>query len=141
MWDAYNLRMKKEVNLSQLLTAANATIVNPNISIIERLGLSAVDVGLLVFVPQVFIAKKALKWIKDKLQGNQEKERMYREIISKQQAAIRKQQEVNRKLEQRLRMAEEENRQNQEEIIRLRTQLKNLSDLIKLLKQAQSQFA
>ena len=132
--------MKKEINFSQLITAANVTIANPSKSILEQLGFKSVD-DLLFISPGLFLAARTLKWIKDKLQGNHEKERMYREIISKQQAAIEKQREVNRKLEQRLRMAEEDNKQNQEEISRLRTQLKNLSDLIKLLKQAQSQFA
>ena len=136
-----NLSMKKEVNLSQVLKAADETIANPSKSILEQLGFKSVGDLLYISPGLFFLAARTLKWIKDKLQGNQEKERMYREIISKQQAAIEKQREVNRKLEQRLRMAEEDNKQNQEEISRLRTQLKNLSDLIKLLKQAQSQFA
>jgi flagellar motility protein MotE (MotC chaperone) len=130
-----------ELSIAQILSASAITIANPSKSVLDELGISKVDAGLLILAPQWFVAKKAYDWIKHKINGNQEKERMYREIIAKQQAAIKKQQEVNRELERRLRDSQASNRQNQEEIKRLKEQLKNLEDVIKLLQKAQAKAA
>ena len=130
-----------ELSIAQILSASAITIANPSKSVLDELGISKVDAGLLILAPQWFVAKKAYDWIKNKINGNQEKERMYREIIAKQQAAIKKQQEVNRELERRLRDSHVSNRQNQEEIKRLKEQMKNLEDVIKLLQKAQAKVA
>ena len=111
-----------ELSIAQILSTSAITIANPSKSVLDELGISKVDAGLLIITPQWFVAKKAYDWIKNKINGNQEKERMYREIIAKQQAAIKKQQEVNRELERRLRDSQASNRQNQEEIKRLKEQ-------------------
>ena len=130
-----------ELSIAQILSASAITIANPSKSVLDELGISKVDAGLLILAPQWFVAKKAYDWIKNKINGNQEKERMYREIIAKQQAAIKKQHEVNRELERRLRDSQASNRQNQEEIKCLKEQLKNLEDVIKLLQKAQAKAA
>ena len=130
-----------QLSIAQILSASNSIITNPNKSVFEELGVNAVDAGLLVISPQLFVAKKTYDWIKNKLKANEEKERTYREIIRKQQAAIRKQQDVNRELEIRLRESDATNAQNQEEIRRLRQQLENLEDILNLLMQARNKVA
>lgn len=130
-----------QLSIAQILSASSNIIANPNKSVFEELGVNAVDAGLLIVFPQLFVAKKAYDWIKNKLKANEEKERTYREIIRKQQAAIRKQQDVNRELEIRLRESDATNAQNQEEIRRLRQQLENLEDILNLLMQARNKVA
>ncbi len=122
-----------EVSISQIVSASSTIVNDPNKSIFKELGISKVDIGLVFISPQVFIAKKAYDWIKDKINGNKEKERMYREIIAQLQAVIKKQQEVQRELERRLRASNASNERNQEEIRRLRQQLDNLEDVLNLL--------
>jgi hypothetical protein len=126
-----------EVSISQIVSASSTIVNDPNKSIFKELGISKVDIALLFISPQVFIAKKAYDWVKNKINGNKEKERMYREIIAQQQAVIKKQQEVQRELERRLRDSNASNERNQEEIRRLRQQLDNLEDVFKLLRKAQ----
>ena len=122
-----------EVSISQIVSASSTIVNDPNKSIFKELGISKVDIGLVFISPQVFIAKKAYDWVKDKINGNKEKERMYREIIAQLQAVIKKQQEVQRELERRLRASNASNERNQEEIRRLRQQLDNLEDDLNLL--------
>jgi hypothetical protein len=126
-----------EVSISQIVSASSTIVNDPNKSIFKELGISKVDIALVFISPQVFIAKKAYDWVKDKINGNKEKERMYREIIAQQQAVIKKQQEVQRELERRLRASNASNERNQEEIRRLRQQLDNLEDVLNLLRKAQ----
>lgn len=126
-----------EVSISQIVSASSTIVNDPNKSIFKELGISKVDIALWFISPQVFIAKKAYDWVKNKINGNKEKERMYREIIAQQQAVIKKQQEVQRELERRLRDSNASNERNQEEIRRLRQQLDNLEDVFKLLRKAQ----
>lgn len=130
-----------EVSISQIISASSTIVNDPNKSIFKELGISKVDIALLFISPQVFIAKKAYDWVKNKINGNKEKERMYREIIAQQQAVIKKQQEVQRELERRLRDSNASNERNQEEIRRLRQQLDNLEDVFKLLRKAQQNVA
>ena len=122
-----------EVSISQIVSASSTIVNDPNKSIFKELGISKVDIGLVFISPKVFIAKKAYDWVKDKINGNKEKERMYREIIAQLQAVIKKQQEVHRELERRLRASNASNERNQEEIRRLRQQLDNLEDVLNLL--------
>lgn len=122
-----------EVSISQIVSASSTIVNDPNKSIFKELGISKVDIGLVFISPQVFIAKKAYDWVKDKINGNKEKECMYREIIAQLQAVIKKQQEVQRELERRLRASNASNERNQEEIRRLRQQLDNLEDVLNLL--------
>ncbi len=130
-----------EVSISQIVSASSTIVNDPNKSIFKELGISKVDIALLFISPQVFIAKKAYDWVKNKINGNKEKERMYREIIAQQQAVIKKQQEVQRELERRLRDSNASNERNQEEIRGLRHQLDNLEDVFNLLRKAQQNVA
>lgn len=130
-----------EVSISQIISASSTIVKDPSKSIFKELGISKVDIALLFISPQVFIAKKAYDWVKNKINGNKEKERMYREIIAQQQAVIKKLQEVQRELERRLRDSNASNERNQEEIRRLRQQLDNLEDVFNLLRKAQQNVA
>ena len=69
-----------------------------------------------------------------------EKDRIYREIIKRQQAAINKQEKTNRKLEEELRKAQNDINSNQEEIGKLEQQVKNLEEVIDLLTKQKQQF-
>lgn len=126
-----------EVNISQIVSASSTIVNDPNKSIFKELGISKVDIALVFISPQVFIAKKAYDWVKNKINGNKEKERMHREIIAQLQAVIKKKQEVQIELERRLRASNASNERNQEEIRRLRQQLDNLEDVLNLLRKAQ----
>lgn len=130
-----------EVSISQIISASSTIVKDPSKSIFKELGISKVDIALLFISPQVFIAKKAYDWVKNKINGNKEKERMYREIIAQQQAVIKKLQEVQRELERRLRDSNASNERNQEETRRLRQQLDNLEDVFNLLRKAQQNVA
>lgn len=128
-----------ELSISSILAASAVTIANPSKSALEELGISKVDIGILSISPGLFVVKKAYDGIKRKIRKNEEKDRMYREIIQKQQAAINRQKEINRKLEEELRKSKESNAQNQQEIDRLRKQSQNLEDVLSLLEKAEAQ--
>ena len=130
-----------ELSISSILAASAVTIANPSKSALKELGISKVDIGILSISPGFFVVKKAYDWIKQKIWKNEKKDRMYREIIQKQQAAINRQKEINRKLEEELRKSKESNAQNQQEIDRLRKQLQNLEDVLTLLAKAKAQAA
>ena len=70
----------------------------------------------------------------------QEKERMYREIIRRQQAAIQKQKEIMAELEKMLRDAKSTNTQNSNRIKDLEQQIANLKELIEILTMQLSNF-
>ena len=89
-------------------------------------GLSATGVGAIVGGILVVGGGIALYKAKQKAKKEQEeKDRMYREIIKKQQAAINKQKEINRKLEEALRSAQAKNDNNNKDIENLKNQIKN----------------
>jgi hypothetical protein len=131
----------KEVSIDNLLKSSARIIATPTITIKEELGLDYVDMALVIFSPTFFLGKKAIQWIKNKMNANSEKERIYKEIIAKQQAAINRQREINRELEKRLRVADMKNSQQQREVAELKKQISNLSDVLNLLKMAQKQVA
>lgn len=78
--------------------------------------------------------------LKNRKKLKTEKDRLYREIIKKQQAAINQQKEINRKLEEELRKAQNNINSNQEVIGELKQQLKNLEEAIDLLTKQKQQF-
>lgn len=82
-------------------------------------GASATGVGLAV---APFILLWGYKKYKQKKREEEQKERMYQELIAKQQAAINRQKEINRELEERLR--------KQSEIYQERSNLKELIDVL-----------
>lgn len=77
---------------------------------------------------------------KQKKREQEQKERMYRELVAKQQAAINRQKEINRKLEERLRQQQASTEQLKAEIARLRQEIANLMELIEVLTQQINNF-
>lgn len=126
----------KEHSINSILQASNAIIVNPSKS------LSDFGINLILNTsPLLFLGKKAYDFIQKKRKEGIEKERMYQEIIAKQQAAIKKQQEINRTLEILTRESNSKNERNQRESIRLKQQVKNLEEVINLLHKTSKQVS
>ena len=104
-------------------------------------GLSATGVGVVVGGTLAVVGAGFLIHAKKKAaREKEEKDRMYREIIAKQQAAINKQKEINRQLEEQLRQANDTNTSNQQNIEYLKQQIVNLQEVIELLTEQLSQF-
>ena len=104
-------------------------------------GLSATGVGVVVGGILAAVGAGLLINAKKKAaREKEEKDRMYREIIAKQQAAINKQKEINRQLEEQLRQANDTNTSNQQNIEYLKQQIVNLQEVIELLTEQLSQF-
>ena len=120
-------------SVNSILQASNAIIVNPSKSLKDF----GIDYLLLITSPFLFWSKKIFEFVRNKLKAREEKERIYKEIIAKQQAAINRQREINRQLEILLREAQTDNNKNKYEIARLREQIKNLEEVIQLLGQTQ----
>ncbi|MDH8702748.1 putative membrane protein YhiD involved in acid resistance [Dysgonomonadaceae bacterium PH5-43] len=117
------------ISIDSILQASNAIIINPSKSLKDF----GIDVFLLHTSPALFLGKKIFDLIQRKKKESEEKERMYQEIVARQQAAINKQKEINRKLEILIRESDVRNERNQREIIRMREQIKNLEEVIELL--------
>jgi DNA repair exonuclease SbcCD ATPase subunit len=100
-------------------------------------GVSATGVGLAV---APFILLWGYKIYKQKKREQEQKERMYRELVAKLQAAINRQKEINRKLEERLRQQQASTEQLKAEIARLRQEIANLMELIEVLTQQINNF-
>lgn len=125
------------MSINSILQASNAIIINPSKSLKDF----GIDDFLLYTSPALFLGKKIFDLIQRKKKEREEKERMYQEIVAKQQAAIKKQQEINRKLEILIRESDARNERNQREIIRLRGQIKNLEEVIEFLGKTSQQVA
>lgn len=132
------------LNVKDVLGATAIVINNPTKNIRNLLGIDDLDIidwGLLFLSPGLFLGKQAIKWISGKTTKNQEKERMYREIIRKQQAAIRKQQEINKVLEWRYRQADANNAYQRQQIEELKEQSRNLEEVISILRGLEEKVA
>lgn len=127
----------KQFSINSILQVSNAIIVDPSKSL-KDFGL---DYLLLITNPFLFWGKKIFEYVRDKQKAREEKERMYKEIIAKQQAAINRQREINRQLEILLRESQSDNNKNKYEIAKLRKQLKNLEEVIQLLGQTSKKVA
>ena len=46
-----------QLSIAQILSASSNIIANPNKSVFEELGVNAVDAGLLIISPQLFVAR------------------------------------------------------------------------------------
>lgn len=123
-------------SVNSILQASNAIIVNPSKSLKDF----GIDYFILSASPILFLGKKIFEYARDKQKAREEKERMYKEIIAKQQAAINRQREINRQLEILLRESQYDNDKNKEEIVNLRKQVKNLDEVINLLVQSAKQI-
>ena len=119
-------------------TAAAASIALIDAAtIVTTSALASFGLGLAV---APFILLWGYKKYKQKKREQEQKERMYRELVAKQQAAINRQKEINRKLEERLRQQQVSTEQLKAEIARLRQQIANLIELIEVLTQQINNF-
>ena len=108
-------------------------------------GLSATGVGFIVggilIVGGGIALYKAKQKAKQKAKKEkEEKVRMYREIIKKQQAAINKEKDFNRKLEEALRREQGKSDNKNKDIENLKYQIKNLQEVIELLTEQLNAF-
>ena len=102
-------------------------------------GLSATGIG--VIVGGGIALYKAKQKAKQKAKKEkEEKVRMYREIIKKQQAAINKEKDFNRKLEEALRREQGKSDNKNKDIENLKYQIKNLQEVIELLTEQLNAF-
>ena len=102
-------------------------------------GLSATGIG--VIVGGGIALYKAKQKAKQKAKKEkEEKVRMYREIIKKQQAAINKDKDFNRKLEEALRREQGKSDNKNKDIENLKYQIKNLQEVIELLTEQLNAF-
>lgn len=108
-------------------------------------GLSATGIG--VIVGGILIVGGGIALYKAKQKAKQkakkekeEKVRMYREIIKKQQAAINKEKDFNRKLEEALRREQGKSDNKNKDIENLKYQIKNLQEVIELLTEQLNAF-
>lgn len=124
-------------SINSILQVSNAIIVNPSKSLKDF----GIDYLMLTASPVLFIGKKIFDYVRDKQKAREEKERIYKEIIAKQQAAINRQREINKQLEILLRESQSDNNKNKYEIAKLREQLKNLEEVIQLLGQTSKKVA
>ena len=108
-------------------------------------GLSATGVGFIVggilIVGGGIALYKAKQKAKQKAKKEkEEKVRMYREIIKKQQAAINKEKDFNRKLEEALRREQGKSDNKNKDIENLKYPIKNLQEVIELLTEQLNAF-
>lgn len=134
---------------NSLIEGTSKVIANPSKSLKETMGVKNVTSALIVSADAISsicipISVAVIKIIEQgffrKKREQEEKDRMYQEVIRKQQAAINKQREINRQLEEELRKAERTNETNQEKIEDLEQQIDNLEEVIDLLGQQAEQF-
>lgn len=126
----------KQIDIRYILQISNGIIANPSKSLKD----SGIDYLLLFSSPLLFCGKKIFDFVQYKQRTKEEKERIYKEVIAKQQAAIQKQQEINKELEILLRESKHMNDENKEKIAKLREQVKNLEEVINLLGQTSQQY-
>ena len=134
---------------NSLIEGTSKVIANPSKSLKETMGVKNVTSALIVSAGAISSTCTPLgisiigeigKLFFRKKREQEEKDRMYQEVIRKQQAAINKQREINRQLEEELRKAERTNEANQEKIEDLEQQIENLEEVIDLLNQQAEQF-
>lgn len=104
---------------------------------VTGVGISAIGSGVVV-APLIFVL--GIRKYKEKKREQEQKDRMYQELIAKQQAAINKQLQVNRELEERLRDQKAEIEQMKIIIAELQHKLKNLTEIFELLTEQLNQF-
>lgn len=120
--------------LSTMGLVAGATVAG---SLAAAGGVSTTGVGLAV---APFILLWGLKKYKEKKREQEQKDRMYRELVAKQQAAINKQKQINRELEEKLRDQKATTEQLKIEVARLKQEIDNLMELIQILTEQINQF-
>lgn len=121
-------------SVSTAAVASYAVIASASVSFV---GMTAI-VGSLF--PRFGIVGALYGWYRNRKRKQQEKDRMYREIIKKQQAAIARQRDINRELEQRLNSLQQNDAHLRENIDELRQKIANLTELIGVLTEQQENF-
>lgn len=119
-------------NLSTIGLVAGATV-----AVAPASGASATGIGIAV---APFILLWGYKKYKAKKLEQEQKERMYREIIAKQQAAINRQKQINRELVLKLRSQNSTMEQYKKEIEELAKQISHLVEVIEVLSAQINQF-
>lgn len=119
-------------NLSAIGLVAGATV-----AVAPASGASATGIGIAV---APFILLWGYKKYKAKKLEQEQKERMYREIIAKQQAAINRQKQINRELVLKLRSQNSTMEQYKKEIEELAKQISHLVEVIEVLSEQINQF-
>lgn len=129
---------------TQLLTYTSSVSTAAVASYAVIASASVLFVGMTAIVGSLFpgfgIVGALYGWYRNKKRKQQEKDRMYREIIKKQQSAIARQKEINRELEQRLRNLQQMDAKSRMEIDELRQKLANLAELIEILMMQEENF-
>lgn len=120
--------------LSTLGLVAGATAAG---SIAAACGVSTTGIGLAV---APFILLWGLQKYKEKKREQEQKDRMYRELVAKQQAAINKLKQNIRELEEKRRDQKATTEQLQNEVERLKQEIDNLKELIQILTEQINQF-
>lgn len=96
-------------------------------------GAAASGIPIIGWISVAIIATCGISRYREAKKQQQEKERMYREIIKKQQAAITRQKEKIAELQVMLQNAQTDNGQNSWKIKELEQQVANLKELIEIL--------
>lgn len=127
------------------MTAVISTTSLGSIGIAALVGTGAAAAGssmvpVIGWTVAALIAAYGISRYRKAKKQQQEKERMYREIIRRQQAAIQKQKEIMAELEKMLRDAKSTNTQNSNRIKDLEQQIANLKELIEILTIQRSNF-
>ena len=104
---------------------------------VTGVGISAIGI-VVAAAPSILLW--GIKKYKEKKREQEQKDRMYKELIAKQQSAINKQLQVNRELEERLRDQKAEIEQMKKIIAELQHKLKNLTEIFELLTEQLNQF-
>ena len=120
--------------LSTMGLVAGATVAG---SLAAAGGVSTTGIGLAV---APFILLWGLKKYKEKKREQEQKDRMYRELVAKQQAAINKQKQINREFEEKLRDQKATTEQLKIEVARRKQEIDNLMELIQILTEQINQF-
>lgn len=129
--------------VGSVVTVSAAALGSIGFSALAGLGASAAGASLVPgigWTVAAFIAAYGIsRYLKAKKQ-QQEKERMYREIIKQQQAAISKHKKIITELEDALHNEEAKNAENRERISKIKRQIANLEELIDLLNRQLNNF-
>lgn len=120
--------------LSNLGLVASAAAAG---SLAAAAGASATGIGL---AATPFILLWGLNKYKEKKREQEVKDRMYKELIAKQQAAINKQKQIYRELEEKLRDQNATTEQLKKEVARLKQEIANLKEIIEILTEQINQF-
>lgn len=124
---------------SVALTGAGVVTTGTALSTIGFVAGTTVGMG---FFPVIapFILLWGLKKYKEKKREQEQKDRMYKELIAKRQAAINRQKQINRELEEKFRDQKATTEQLKIEVAKLKQENQNLMELFQILTEQINQF-